>query len=547
MNKIDWQRILTVTLTMMLFIFHALPLAASAAENTYDMEAINSGLEEEGVLRVGMEANYAPFNWSQTTPTDNAVEISNSPGEYANGYDLQIAVRLAEELGLELEIVKLEWDGLPPALESGMIDAIIAGMTPTPEREEQIDFSDSYYESDLVLVVRADSEFAEATSLEDFRGARVTGQLNTFHYELIEQIPEVDQQNAMDSFPTMISSVLSDKSDAYVSERPGALAAVESNADLTFVAFEEGQGFDTGDIDTTIAVGLREDSPLAGPINQALATISESDRNKLMEDMVLLNERGESGGFWAEVAGIWNTFGRQFLIGARNTLIIALVSTLVGSIIGLLIAVYRSIPVDRKGKPIRQILYRIFEFIIVAYVEIFRGTPMMVQAMMIFYGSKLFFNVDLSSMTAAFIVVSVNTGAYLTEVFRGGIIGVDPGQMEAAKAIGMPHFTAMRHVVLPQAIRSALPALGNEFVVNIKDTSVLNVIAVTELFFITRSAAGSTYLTFQTFFIASVIYFVMTFISTRLLILFEKYLSGSDSYVVHQSSTMPNVGKKGVK
>lgn len=547
MNKIDRQRILTVTLTMMLFIFHALPLATSAAENTYDMEAINSGLEEEGVLRVGMEANYAPFNWSQTTPTDNAVEISNSPGEYANGYDLQIAVRLAEELGLELEIVKLEWDGLPPALESGMIDAIIAGMTPTPEREEQIDFSDSYYESDLVLVVRADSEFAEATSLEDFRGARVTGQLNTFHYELIEQIPEVDQQNAMDSFPTMISSVLSDKSDAYVSERPGALAAVESNADLTFVAFEEGQGFDTGDIDTTIAAGLREDSPLVEPINQALATISESDRNKLMEDMVLLNERGESGGFWAEVAGIWNTFGRQFLIGARNTLIIALVSTIVGSIIGLLIAVYRSIPVDRKGKPIRQILYRIFEFIIVAYVEIFRGTPMMVQAMMIFYGSKLFFNVDLSSMTAAFIVVSVNTGAYLTEVFRGGIIGVDPGQMEAAKAIGMPHFTAMRHVVLPQAIRSALPALGNEFVVNIKDTSVLNVIAVTELFFITRSASGSTYLTFQTFFIASVIYFVMTFISTRLLILFEKYLSGSDSYVVHQSSTMPNVGKKGVK
>lgn len=547
MNKIDWQRMLAATLTMMLFIFHALPLVASAAENTYDMEAINSGLEEEGILRVGMEANYAPFNWSQTTPTDNAVEISNSPGEYANGYDLQIAVRLAEELGLELEIVKLEWDGLPPALESGMIDAIIAGMTPTPEREEQIDFSDSYYESDLVLVVRADSEFAEATSLEDFRGARVTGQLNTFHYELIEQIPEVDQQNAMDSFPTMISSVLSDKSDAYVSERPGALAAVESNADLTFVAFEEGQGFDTGDIDTTIAVGLREDSPLVEPINQALATISESDRNKLMEDMVLLNERGESGGFWAEVAGIWNTFGRQFLIGARNTLIIALVSTLVGSIIGLLIAVYRSIPVDRKGKPIRQILYRIFEFIIVAYVEIFRGTPMMVQAMMIFYGSKLFFNVDLSSMTAAFIVVSVNTGAYLTEVFRGGIIGVDPGQMEAAKAIGMPHFTAMRHVVLPQAIRSALPALGNEFVVNIKDTSVLNVIAVTELFFITRSASGSTYLTFQTFFIASVIYFVMTFISTRLLILFEKYLSGSDSYVVHQSSTMPNVGKKGVK
>ncbi|HZK47129.1 MAG TPA: amino acid ABC transporter permease [Atopostipes sp.] len=190
-------------------------------------------------------------------------------------------------------------------------------------------------------------------------------------------------------------------------------------------------------------------------------------------------------------------------------------------------------------------LYRIFEFIIMAYVEIFRGTPMMVQAMMIFYGSKLFLDIDLSSLMAAFIVVSVNTGAYLTEVFRGGIIGVDPGQMEAAEAIGMTHFQSMRFVVLPQAIRSALPALGNEFVVNIKDTSVLNVIAVTELFFITRSAAGSTYLTFQTFFIASVLYFVMTFISTRLLSLLEKRLNGADSYTLHLSSTMPIVEKEG--
>lgn len=169
---------------------------------------------------------------------------------------------------------------------------------------------------------------------------------------------------------------------------------------------------------------------------------------------------------------------------------------------------------------------------------------MMVQAMMIFYGTKLFFNLDLSSMVAAFIVVSINTGAYLAEVVRGGIIGVDTGQMEAAKAIGMNHIQSMTTVVLPQAIRNTLPALGNEFVVNIKDTSVLSVIAVTELFFITRSAAGSTYLTFQAFFIASVLYFVMTFISTRILLLFEKYLNGSESYTI-QGSTNMRVIKRG--
>lgn len=173
--------------------------------------------------------------------------------------------------------------------------------------------------------------------------------------------------------------------------------------------FNDGSGFETGEIDTTIAVGLREGSSLAGPINQALATISENERNQLMESMVILNERGEASGFWAGVVGIWDDYGSRFLVGARNTLIIALVSTVIGSIIGLLIAIYRSFPADRKGKPLRQVLYRIFEFLIVAYVEIFRGTPMMVQAMMIFYGSKLFFDIDLSSMMAAFIVVSVNT------------------------------------------------------------------------------------------------------------------------------------------
>ena len=164
---------------------------------------------------------------------------------------------------------------------------------------------------------------------------------------------------------------------------------------------------------------------------------------------------------------------------------------------------------------------------------------MMVQAMLIFYGSKLFFDFDLSSMAAALLIVSVNTGAYLSEVIRGGITGIDKGQTEAAKAIGMNHFQTMTSVILPQAIRTTLPALGNEFVINIKDTSVLNVIAVTELFFITKSTAGSTYLTFQTFLIASIIYFVLTFTSTRILNWVEKKFNDSDTYRIHTSSTIP--------
>ncbi|WP_258113442.1 ABC transporter permease subunit [Aerococcus urinae] len=527
-------------LTLSLLVGLASPQRVDAAENQprieVDQEALNQGLETPGVLRVGMEANYAPYNWSQTTDANGAIEISNASGEYANGYDVQIAKQIADALGLKLEIVKMEWDGLPPALQSAKIDAIVAGMSPTPEREKQIDFTDEYYGSDMVVVTLKDGPYANAQSINDFNGAKVTAQLNTFHVDLLDQMQGIDKQTPMDSFPTMISSLLSNKIDAYISDRPGALSAVAANPDLKIVSFDEGKGFDTGDIANWSSVGLRKDSPLMEPINQALATIPDKDRENLMQEMVDLNNRGEDIGFWGEVASIWSTYKGQLLKGAATTMYIALISTIVGFLIGLLIAIYRSMPIG-ESSGIVSILYKVVEFLITAYIEVFRGTPMMVQAMMIFYGSKLFLGIDMSSMFAALLIVSVNTGAYLAEVIRGGIIGVDDGQSEAAKAIGMNHFQTMTYVVLPQAIRSILPALGNEFVINIKDTSVLNVIAVTELFFVSKSAAGTTYLTFQTFFITAIIYFVLTFTTTRLLRLVEKKMSGSDTYTVYQSST----------
>lgn len=548
LGKMTWRHFLTAILTLFLAVVGPTSSIIQASEVSstieVDQAALNEGLDKPGVLRVGMEANYAPFNWSQTSDADGAVPIANSDGEYANGYDVQTAQRLAESLGLELEIIKLEWDGLPPALESGMIDVIIAGMSPTPERLQQMDFSDSYYSSDIVLVTLADGEYANASSINDFAGSTVTGQLNTFHYDLIDQIPEVTQSTALDSFPTMITALTSGTIDAYVSEKPGAMAAVAANPLLTYVEFAEGQGFDLGEINSDIAVATRKDSPLTDIMNEALATIPSADREQLMEDMVLLNERGESTGFWSEVAGIWENYGSQFLVGARNTMVIALSSTILGFIIGLLIAIYRSLIVRRDHNPIGFVLYKIFDFVIAAYIEIFRGTPMMVQAMMIFYGSRLFFDIQMSTMFAAILIVSINTGAYLAEVIRGGITSVDKGQTEAARAIGMNHYQTMTTVVLPQAIRSILPALGNEFVINIKDTSVLNVIAVTELFFITKSAAGSTYLTFQTFLITAVIYFVLTFTTTRVLNFIENRMTGKKNYHIYQSSTAPSNTKE---
>ena len=233
-------------------------------------------------LRVGMECNYAPFNWTQASETENTEPISG--GGYADGYDVRIAQRIADYLGYDLEIVKTEWDGLIMSVMSGKIDCIIAGMSPTEERLMTIDFTDPYYESDLVIVVRKDGAYANAASLADFAGAKITGQLNTFHYTVIDQIPDVKKQTAMDTFPTMIVALNAGAIDGYVSERPGAESAVATNPDLTYVAFEAGNGFECDPADTTVAVGVAKGSELTEKINEALATISAEERVSIMEE-----------------------------------------------------------------------------------------------------------------------------------------------------------------------------------------------------------------------------------------------------------------------
>ena len=236
-------------------------------------------------LRIGMECGYAPFNWTQQDDSNGAVAIEGGNG-YANGYDVQIAKRVAEGLGRELVIVKTEWDGLVPAVQSGSIDGIIAGMSPTAERKESIDFSENYWVSDLVIVVRADSEYAKATSLADFNGAKITAQLNTFHDTVVDQIEGVDHVTAMADFPAMRVALESGIIDGYVSERPEGISARAANDAFEFVAFEVENGFAYDVDDAAIAMGIQKDSELTAKVNEVLATISEEDREQLMADAI---------------------------------------------------------------------------------------------------------------------------------------------------------------------------------------------------------------------------------------------------------------------
>ena len=220
----------------------------------------------------------------------------------------------------------------------------------------------------------------------------------------------------------------------------------------------------------------------------------------------------------------------MFLRGAGMTLLISIIGTLIGTLIGLLVGVIRTIPVPERG--IKKVFLKIINIILSIYIEFFRGTPMIVQAMVIYYGSAQFLGIDINKIVAALLIVSINTGAYMSEIVRGGIVSVDKGQFEAAQAIGMTHSQTMINVVLPQVIRNILPATGNEFVINIKDTSVLNVISVSELFFQTKSIAGNNFRYFESFFVACFIYFIMTYTVTRILRAIERKLDGPDNYIM---------------
>ena len=237
----------------------------------------------DNTFKVGMEAGYAPFNWTQIKNDNGSVPIDGS-AEFAGGYDVEIAKRIAEGLGKELVIVKTEWDGLVPALLSGKIDAIIAGMSPTEKRKETIDFTDIYYKSDLVMVVKKGGSYENATSIQDFSGAKITAQLNTFHYSVIDQIDGVIKETALDNFPTMRVALESGAIDGYVSERPEGVSASSANENFAMVEFTD--GFETSEEDTAIAVGVQKESELTGKINEILAGISEEERQKIMDTAI---------------------------------------------------------------------------------------------------------------------------------------------------------------------------------------------------------------------------------------------------------------------
>lgn len=243
--------------------------------------------------------------------------------------------------------------------------------------------------------------------------------------------------------------------------------------------------------------------------------------------------------FWGRLVFIIYNYWQSLLGGALATIAISIVSTLIGTVIGFGCGIVQTIPEEKnQGFSFKTFLLKLLKLFINIYVEVFRGTPMMVQAVFLYYGSAVIFGINMSMWFAAFFIVSINTGAYMAETVRGGILSIDDGQVEGAKAIGMNHFQSMVYVILPQALRNIMPQISNNLIINIKDTAVLSTIGVVELFFASKSVAGSYYTYFETYTITMIIYLFMTISFSKTLRIFEKKLAGNDSYDLATTDTL---------
>jgi len=485
----------------------------------------------KGQLIVGLECNYAPFNWTETSASDTNVPIDGKSNQFADGYDIQISKKICDYMDYDLVIKKLDWDSLIPSLESGEINAIIAGMTDTPEREQSIDFTNEYYRSELVLIVDSKNgtdNVLDATTLKTYlNGKAVESQVSTVTDSVID-IFAADygaiHSKAVDSFPSAANDVSTGIVFAMTAELPVAKSLCASYTNLSIVHIDQAILGETAS-ELGVSIGIKKgDTVLKTNINAALANIKQSERNDMMTTAV---EQASSEHQLSDIDKInylLSHYFQTFFNGLVSTLLLAIIGSVVGLILGIFLALGKNLKFSKDDNLFKKTIKGLCVGLCTVYSVVLRGTPMMVQALIFKFGAQAMginFGTILTGvpifdgwLVAGLIVITLNTAAYMGEDIRTGLNGLDAGQQEAALSLGMSKFKSFTLVVLPQCIRNTLPTLANEYIINIKDSSVLNVISVTELFLSVSIATSMNYFIIQGYVIIACIYLILTLIAT---------------------------------
>ncbi|HAR4786783.1 TPA: ABC transporter permease subunit [Staphylococcus aureus] len=449
-------------------------------------------IKERGELRVGLSADYAPMEFEHTV---------NGKTEYA-GVDIDLAKKIAKDNNLKLKIVNMLFDSLLGALKTGKIDIIISGMTSTPERKKQVDFSDSYMMTKNIMLVKKD-KVSEYKDIKDFNNKKVGAQKGTEQEKIAQTEIENASITSLSRLPDVILALKSGKVEGAVVEKPVAEAYLKQNPKLGISNVK----FNEEEKDTVIAVP--KDSPkLLSQINKTIKEV----KDKGLIDKYMTNAANAMN----DDSGFISKYGSFFLKGIKITILISLIGVALGSILGAFVALMKLSKI------------KIISWIASIYIEILRGTPMLVQVFIVFFGITAALGLDISALVCGTIALVINSSAYIAEIIRAGINAVDKGQMEAARSLGLNYRQTMKSVIMPQAIKNILPALGNEFVTLIKESSIVSTIGVGEIMFNAQVVQGISFDPFTPLLVAAALYFVLTFVLTRIMNMIEGRLNASD-------------------
>ncbi|GAA4193587.1 amino acid ABC transporter substrate-binding protein/permease [Microbacterium oryzae] len=439
--------------------------------------------EDTPTYVIGTDTTYAPF------------EFSNSDGELV-GIDMDLLRAIAEDQGFEVEIRQLGFDAAVQALQSDQVDAVMAGMSITPEREETFDFSDPYFTGGIQLGVLEGSEIDSYDDLEGETVAVKTGtQGQTFAEEIKDQygFRVSPYQDTTD----MVDAVKAQQAVGYFEDYPVLAFGIQQGSGFELVGEPELGG------EYGMAVNKGQNGELIDMFDEGLANLKDSGEYQEILDTYI--GTGESAAAPASIFSVAAKYWPALIDGLWMTILATLIALVVAFVLGIVFGFGRL----SKIAP--------FRWISSAYVYVFRGTPILIQAFFVFFAvPQLIDGVQFNPFVAGAITLSLNTGAYMTEIIRGGILAVDPGQTEASRSLGLGHGKTMQKVVLPQAFRIMIPSFVNQGIITLKDTSLLSVIGLAELTFQSRQIIASTYLSAQVLTIVAVIYFVVITLLTVL-------------------------------
>ncbi|MDM7883279.1 ABC transporter permease subunit [Staphylococcus borealis] len=479
-------KVLTIAILISLTLIYIQPMVLADEDATWNK------IKERGVLRVGLSADYAPLEFEKT---------KNGKTEYV-GVDIELAKKIAKDNHLKLKIINMQFDSLLGALKTGKIDIIISGMTSTPERKKEVDFSEPYMETGNVMLIRENNSDAFHT-LNDFKNKRIGAQKGSEQEKIAQQEIENAQLSSLNRLPDAILALKSKKIDGLVIEKPVAEAYAKQNKDLKIanVSFNEEK--------KPTVIALPKDSPiLLQHLNESIKNVK--DQNLINKYMNIASEQMVDDGSFIQ------KYGTFFVKGLQNTVLISLIGVICGAIIGSFIAL------AKLSK------FKILSWPASIYIAFLRGTPMLVQVFIVFFGTTALLGLDISALICGTIALVINSSAYIAEIIRAGINAVDKGQTEAAQCLGLNYSKTMIHIVLPQAFKNILPALGNEFVTLIKESSIISTIGVGEIMFNAQVVQGISFDPFTPLIIAACMYFILTFSLSSVMSLIEGRMKASD-------------------